>query len=175
MSIKTIHASSKLGAGKGDWGKKRGQKVWQSTKRRGQQRTRRLDGITVSVDISLSRLWRTQKPACWVHGVTKSRTRLSTWTAATDGHMSSSSFLHCSCTILHGIHSCWKQSLLDFPPVGGPLQRSLHPCVAMEFGDWCLFPVSSHSPPCICVLIPSLLSGLWSYWIRIPPNNLIVT
>ena len=50
-------------------------------RRRGQQRTRRLDGITDSVDMHLSKLWKMVKNTeAWhaaVHGVTKSWTRLS--------------------------------------------------------------------------------------------------
>ena len=49
--------------------------------RRGQQRTRCLDGFTASMDISLSKLWDTVKDReGWcgaVHGITKSQIRLS--------------------------------------------------------------------------------------------------
>ena len=50
-------------------------------RRRGQQRMRLLDGITDSMDMSLSRLWKLvmdREDRCsTIHGVRKSRTRLS--------------------------------------------------------------------------------------------------
>ena len=65
-------------------------------RRRGQQRTRWLDGINSSMNMSLSKLQKVKDRKVWhaaVHGVAKSRTQLSDWTIT--GHKLNAIILSC--------------------------------------------------------------------------------
>ena len=77
-------------------------------RRRGKQRIRWLDGITNSVDMSLSNSRETVKDReAWraaVHGLVKSQTRLSNWTAITN--MMSMTLLP-SISIINGTQYFW--------------------------------------------------------------------
>ena len=129
-------------------------------RRRGQQRMKRLDGITDSMGMNLSNLWELMtKRKAWraaVHGVTKSRTQLSNWTKLIYNVLISSVPQNDSVIFFHIIfhilfHYGCHRILNRFPVLYSRIQLFIH---SIYNSSPLLIPDSCSFPP-----LPSLFPG----------------